>query len=197
MWFTAFLIPIYFLIHGKSKSVFDTRLLSCTTTIPFHHPEITLILFIAFALIPVILTILLNIFTLVYNFIFCTTHNTSNLNGLVTVLVICWVFIISWIPYVIRTIMTIRRSNLPLWFYTIQCNLNILSLAPNPFVYTATNHSFRKFCYRKLRSFSRSNLKYQLSEFGNKISTPRFCGNRNHPPIKLSLFVNCINEVSI
>ena len=148
-WLAAATAPAIFVLSNKSTAIFDVRTLACVTDVARHHRIIVLASLIFFGIIPVTLTILFNVYLLVCAFTMKRRGKTFNTNAIVTVSLICWVFILSWMPYIVRALMALSRP-LPSWFYIVQYKLNILSLTLNPIIYTFTNRKFRIFIQRRL-----------------------------------------------
>ncbi|XP_063686084.1 galanin receptor 2a-like [Bolinopsis microptera] len=178
MWLAAMTFPVIFVTANKSRAIFDVRTLACSTNIGFHHRYLALAALFFFGILPVALTIILNLYTLACAF--WITHSTSpaktyNKQALITVNAICWIFVLSWVPYIIRAIMATLSIPLPLWFYTMQYNLNIISLTFNPIVYTITNRRFRRFILRRISRIVSSQLPLSLRSAGkmNVITTPK------------------------
>ena len=69
--------------------------------------------------------------------------HTANINALITVGCVCWMFIISWIPYTVRILAQGQSVILPKWFYIFQAHVLRLNVVMNPIIYTCTNRSFK------------------------------------------------------
>lgn len=156
MWLAALVNPAVFVFANKSMAIFDVRTLACVTNVAMHHRLLVFVALFLFGIIPVAMTILLNLHTLWT--VICVIPNTTSTNtttrrynrqALLTVNAICWVFVLSWAPYIVRAIMAAMGIKLPLWFYTLQYSLNILSLTLNPVIYSITNRRFRTFLLRR------------------------------------------------
>ena len=118
------------------------------------------------AVIPFVVTIVLNIYALVHTFIFNYKNKRirragNNTTAIITISSICWLFVLSWIPYIVHVYMTIIRKEISHWFYLCQYNVNILSLSLNPLIYTLTNRRLRRFMkQRVVMSKRRLRVKY-------------------------------------
>ncbi|KAL5266576.1 hypothetical protein ACHWQZ_G003825 [Mnemiopsis leidyi] len=159
MWLTAMIFPVIFVVANRSTAIFDVRTLACTTNVGLHHRHLALSALFLFGIIPVTLTINLNLYILACAFWITPASPSAsarkyNRQALITVNAICWIFVLSWVPYVVRAILTLISIPLPLWFYTMQYNLNIISLTFNPIVYTITNRKFRRFLARRIARLS-------------------------------------------
>ena len=160
IWLLALINPIFFVSANKSMAIFDVRTLGCVTNVGKHHLKLVIAFSFFFGILPVITTILFNLLTLARAF-WITSSQTPpkkvhNKQALVTVSAICWVFVLSWMPYLVRIMtMLLSSKGLPPWFYTLQYNLNILSLTLNPIIYTLTNRKFRKFLNRRGMRFKK------------------------------------------
>ena len=69
--------------------------------------------------------------------------NTANINAVITVGCVCWMFIISWIPYTVRILAQGQSVILPKWFYIFQAHVLRLNVVMNPIIYTCTNRSLK------------------------------------------------------
>ena len=166
IWLVAMLFPITFLAANKSSAVFDVRTLACTTNVGLHHRYLALSALFLFGILPVTLTIIFNLYTLACAFWITPTKSPSrsyNRQALVTVNAICWIFVLSWVPYLVRAISAVLSRPLPYWFYTMQYNLNIISLTFNPLVYTITNRKFRRFLSRRILRVNDISIKSRRS----------------------------------
>lgn len=150
MWILATSFLIVFVTDNKSLAIFDVRTLACTTNVGLHHRYLVLPALFFFGILPVTLTIILNLLTLGRALRVTSPAGTYNKQALMTVNAICFIFVLTWVPYLIRAIMAALSLTLPLWFYTMQYNLNIISLTLNPIVYSITNRKFRRFLSRRL-----------------------------------------------
>ena len=157
MWLAAMIFPVIFVAANQSTAIFDVRTLACTTNVGLHHRHLALSALFLFGIVPVTLTINLNLYILACAIWITPTSpsaRTYNKQALITVNAICWIFVLSWVPYVVRAVMTLMSLPLPLWFYTMQYNLNIISLTFNPIVYSITNRKFRRFLSRRIARLS-------------------------------------------
>ena len=64
IWGSAVLLPAVFICSNKTTAVFDVRTLGCVTNVATSHPTLTLIGLFVFGIVPVLLTITLNLYTL-------------------------------------------------------------------------------------------------------------------------------------
>ena len=156
MWGVAIINPVIFIASGKSNAVYDPRNFSCVTDVVLNHKLLVFSSLLLLAIVPMIITIILNCYSLAYVFFFnhnrcCSSHSTA----MITVSSICWVFIMSWIPYIVRVGASITHQELPGWFVIVQHDFNILSVTLNPVIYTITDRRFRMFIKRRLMRLKR------------------------------------------
>ena len=177
MWMVAAFFVIVFVTDSKCLAIFDVRNLACTTNVGLHHRYLVLPALFFFGILPVTLTIIFNLLTLgrALSVTPSSPARTYNKQALITVNVICFIFVLTWVPFIIRATMAALSLTLPLWFYTMQYNLNIVSLALNPIVYSITNRKFRRFLFRRLTN---TWINIARSMAITRISTPT-CRNSN------------------
>ena len=114
--------------------------------------------------------------------------------ALVTITIICWTFVISWLPFVIKVILTSAMDTVPPWIYVFQIEMLGLNVTLNPVIYTLTNRRFRDFLVRTVfrrrtkpehylnRSFSGNRelngLHQRLSVFSNSSPSPNISARK-------------------
>ena len=112
--------------------------------------------------------------------------------AVVTITIICWTFVISWLPFVIRVILASATDAVPAWLYVVQIEMLGLNVTLNPVIYTVTNRRFRDFLLKTIfrrrtkpqhylnRSFSGNrelNQIHRMSAFSNSTSSPNMKRN--------------------
>ena len=112
--------------------------------------------------------------------------------ALVTITVICWTFVISWLPFVIKVILTSAMDTVPEWIYVVQIEMLGLNVTLNPVIYTVTNRRFRDYLVKTIfrrrrkpgqylnRSFSGNrdlNVMHRLSVFSSSSPSPNLSRN--------------------
>ena len=104
------------------------------------------IAYYVYVLIPSILMIITNIWILVVAAKFAKSRTGEPLpskSAVVTVSLICWVYVASYLPIFIRRVM-----DTPPWFIYFSMYALSVSFVANPIIYTATNNRFRCFVKR-------------------------------------------------
>ena len=156
IWIVSSINPAIFILSGKNIAIYDSQFFSCVTNVVHNHRAIVLLSLVALAIIPMITTIILNLCCLGFTFIFNRKRSAvANKTAITTVSAICFIFIISWIPYIIRVTAAITLIKLPSWFHNTQQNFNMLSVTLNPVVYTIIDRRFRRFVIRRFLKFKR------------------------------------------
>ena len=157
IWVVSSVNPAIFVLSRQNVAIYNAQFFSCVTDVVYNHRAIVLFSLVALAIIPMITTIILNLCCLGVTFIFNKSRSaTHNKTAITTVSAICVVFIISWIPYIIRVTAAIMLIKLPSWFQVTQQNFNMLSVTLNPLVYTIIDRRFRRFVVRRLLKFKRN-----------------------------------------
>ena len=64
IWISACVSPVVFMSANKSQAIFDIRTLGCVTNVALHHKSLVLFVLFAFGIIPVLLTVMFNLYTL-------------------------------------------------------------------------------------------------------------------------------------
>ena len=64
--------------------------------------------------------------------------------AVLTVTCVCWLFLISWVPWIIKIFFRSYGSNLPVWYSIFQQHVLTLNVVLNPVIYTLTNQSFKE-----------------------------------------------------
>ena len=154
IWIVSIGTSLVLMFLKGAIAYFEPRILSCVTNISVIHKMISIILFLLFAMLPFTLTIILNMYCLFYacryKCLRTTTNYRGNMNAILTVNAVCVLFITSWIPYIVRVFLTVSGVVLPPWFFILQYNLNIISLALNPVIYSVINRKFRRFILKRM-----------------------------------------------
>ena len=70
-------------------------------------------------------------------------EDDGNMRAVITVNIVCWLFLFSWSPYVVRIVCDASSVPLPIWFFIFQAHFLSLNIVFNPIIYTLTNKSFR------------------------------------------------------
>ena len=142
-------IPSLSIIFSNSTIYYDPYHCSCNNSGKSENDYFTFILAFVFLGIPVLLIIICNIKILIIAVQYKRKMfrergaSSSNINALVTVTCICWVFIISWIPYAVRVMAETQSAQLPKWFFIFQAHVLRLNVVMNPIIYTCTIRSFK------------------------------------------------------
>ena len=77
--------------------------------------------------------------------------DTSNMTAVLTVTCVCWLFMISWLPWIIVILCeSYYGVDLPIWFSIFQQHLLGFNVVFNPVIYTLTNKSFKAVLKKKV-----------------------------------------------
>ena len=142
-------IPTMYGILSSSTVYYDPYMLSCTSTSYNDGGYIMFIFTIIFLGIPMLVIIICNTKILIIaiqqkrRLRQERALHKANINALITVGCVCWMFIISWIPYTVRILAQGQSVILPKWFYIFQTHVLRLNVVMNPIIYTCTNRSFK------------------------------------------------------
>ena len=148
LWFMAS-IPTLYAILSNSTVYYDPYVFSCVSSGYSEDGFIVFILAFIFLGIPILLIIICNIKILIIAVQYKKKMSRerglscSNINALITVTCVCWVFIVSWIPYAVRILAEAQSTDLPKWFFIFQPHVLRLNVVMNPIIYTCTNRSFK------------------------------------------------------
>ena len=161
------LIPTIFAILSNSNVYYEPVVFSCVSSAYPKNEYILFILILILLGVPFILIVFCNIKILIITVQYKKKMsrergvNYRSINALKTVTCVCWVFIMSWIPYAVRILAKAQSVQLPKWFFIFQQHVFRLNVVLNPMIYTSTNRSF-KACVQEhvLGIFFKSQLKH-------------------------------------
>jgi hypothetical protein len=71
------------------------------------------------------------------------SEDDGNMRAVLTVTCVCWLFMISWLPWMIRILCGSWSISLPDWYFIFQAHVLTLNVVFNPIIYTFTCKSFK------------------------------------------------------
>jgi hypothetical protein len=72
------------------------------------------------------------------------SQDDGNMRAVLTVTCVCWLFIFSWLPWLIKVLCGSSDVDLPDWYFIFQAHILTLNVVFNPIIYTYTCKSFRE-----------------------------------------------------
>ena len=69
----------------------------------------------------------------------------SEQSTFITISMVCWLFVCSYLPTIVLTIFIATKYTPPNWYYPFTVAFLTINIEANPFVYGATNKSFREY----------------------------------------------------
>ena len=152
LWIISCIMPLTSLLL-ESIIFYDPGEMSCTSTL-YATPNFGLyILFFLLFLLPMCVIFISNIAMLVVSIKYRRRMAEITSSGeernmaavtLLTVTCVCWLFLISWLPWIIKIFFRAYGSNLPVWYSIFQQHVLTLNVVLNPVIYTLTNQSFKE-----------------------------------------------------
>ena len=77
--------------------------------------------------------------------------STTNQSTFITISLVCWVFVLSYLPTILIACFIGAHFKPPGWFSVLCVSVLSLNIAANPLVYTATNKSFRESVFPRMK----------------------------------------------
>ena len=147
-------VPSLRFTFSDSFAFFQPRALLCTGTYYYDERYLlqSLILMVAFSTLPLILIIAVNIYIIA---VVKINSATSKTRSLITIGIVCWVYILSYTPFYLDVILSQAGAFKvsPVWFdFLSNCALELNSIA-NPIIYFFTNRRFKSYCLSYVRIF--------------------------------------------
>ena len=148
------LTPAVISVSTSSTVYYEPKKLSCTSS-AYTSPSTFIIVALGLGIligVPMICILVSNTFMLVASIRYKrrstrmrsgTGEDDGNMKAVVTVNVVCWLFIFSWSPFVVRILCDATGVPLPVWFFIFQAHFLSLNIVLNPIIYILTNRSFR------------------------------------------------------
>lgn len=149
LWIISSIMPLtsYFL---ESVIFYEPTEMSCSSTV-YDMPDYGLLaLFFLLFLLPMCTILISNIVMLIVSVRYRRRMSESsgsvedrNMTAVMTVTCVCWLFLVSWLPYIFKIFCRTYSVDLPIGFFIFQAQFFALNLALNPVIYTLTNKSFK------------------------------------------------------
>ena len=154
LWMISCIMPLtsFFL---ESVIFYEPTEMSCSSSV-YGIPDYGLLaLFFPLFILPMCIILISNVFMLVVSIQYQRRMSESsgedgNMTAVLTVTCVCWLFLISWIPYIVKIFCRTYGTNLPIWFFIFQAHFLSLNLVLNPIIYTLTNKSFKTVVKKKV-----------------------------------------------
>lgn len=123
------------------------------------HRVVVYILMTCFSVVPMVMIIIANIVML-----YIATesrrrhdgHSTPSNKAILTITSVCTLFLISWVPWMVRVGLGLDGVTVGSWYNIFQFDSNLLSCTCNPFIYTIICSPFRQYISHKFSIFKQS-----------------------------------------
>ena len=166
IWITALIPALSSLIAG-SVVYYEPANLACVSSIRTSTSTSVIVFALLFLLmgVPLFCILASNVYMLFVSIRYnrksrarsSSAEDDNNMKAVLMVSLVCWLFLFSWSPYMVKVVCDAFGVDLPLWFFIFQAHFLSLNLVFNPIIYTFTNRSFReaikKRMFRALGSF--------------------------------------------
>jgi hypothetical protein len=113
-----------------------------------------------------------------------------HIRSIITVNLICWAFLVSYVPIFVMIVLKSSGRTVPIWFGLFQTYAKSVHVVINPFIYVATNTRFRHFVLSKLRGREEERSEDTIGQEGDALcdqnqpsSSPQLTP---HPPSRPS-----------
>lgn len=147
LWVFSLLIMSLAPVLYGAHTTYAPRGLTCSLT-PYVSITLNMITFVIFFCVPMVTIVGANIVILVLVYSTKTRADRKPYNmrkASLTISVLCWVYIVSYIPSAMFVVLYLAGCEMPVWAYiTTQYALG-LNVIANPVVYTMTNRRFAEF----------------------------------------------------
>ena len=149
-------VPVFYWMSVKASAFYLSRGMICWTSNHLPHSpsymstKIFTVIFIAAPMITVFLANIKLVHSLVLHTLRARQPIFPHLKPVVTVSLICWALLVSYIPIFILIILKTTSTPIPSWFNLFQVYAKGFHVVLNPFIYVATNARFRNFVTRRL-----------------------------------------------
>lgn len=151
IWITALLPSAASLLAG-SVVYYEPANLACVSSIRTSSSGLVIALLSLLMGVPIVSILLSNVYLLLALFHYkrrCkarsnSVEDVSSRKAVLMVCLVCWVFLFSWSPYVVKVICDAFKVDLPRWFFIFQAHFLSLNIVSNPIIYTITNTSIRE-----------------------------------------------------
>ena len=150
IWLSTF-VPVVFWIGSKAESFFFTRGLICwssnhlPTSSTYLSTKIFTVFYVAIPMITVFIANIKIMYTIILHTLKAGRSIVHHLRTLLTVNLICWALLISYLPVFILIILKSTGTAVPNWFTLFQIYAKSIHVVLNPFIYVATNARFRRY----------------------------------------------------
>ena len=157
IWLATFL-PVVFWIASKAEAFFFSRGLICWSTnhLPssptYLSTKIFSVFYVAIPMVTVFLTNVKLMHTIIQHSLRAGSSITIHLRTLLTVNLICFTLLISYLPVFILIILKSTGTHVPTWFTLFQIYAKSIHVVVNPFIYCVTNTRFRGYVARLFHS---------------------------------------------
>lgn len=150
IWFLVPVPVIYWSLAG-AYATYSPKLLICTSS--NHSPKDSLytstkvftVIFVAVPMVMVFVTSLKIMHTICVHTWSVGASMMPHIRSVVTVNLICWAFLVSYVPIFALIILKSSEVTVPVWFGLFQVYAKSVHVVLNPFIYVATNRKFRHF----------------------------------------------------
>ena len=149
LWMIACIMPLtsFFL---ESVIFYEPKEMSCSSSL-YDTPNIGLYtLFFLLFVLPLCTIFISNIVMLIVSVRYrrrmverSGSGEDINMRAVLTVTCVCWLFLISWLPWIVKIFYKSYGAELPAWYFIFQAHVLTLNVILNPVIYTLTNRSFQ------------------------------------------------------
>ena len=151
LWLFSILIMSVAPVLYGTHTTYSAAGLTCSF-VQYKSAVLTMITFVIFFCVPMVTIVGANIVILA-KFVRSSRDRDDRIQGkpkstrkaTVTISLICWIYIISYIPSALLVVLYMMKVQLPRWSYVSTQYALALNVIANPIIYTMTNRRFADF----------------------------------------------------
>ena len=145
IWSVAVVVPATTFVINRAKSNFYSDLGVCVSSVVLEKPILFIVNVVLLTLLPLVLITLTN-FAICFIAINHSTRRDEVRSSITLTCLLSGFFIVSWLPYVVRTIYAYSVNSLvPQELELLAYNCVSINSFVNPILYSFTNPTFRKY----------------------------------------------------
>ena len=190
IWFTV-TIPVLYWAAAGAYATYSPAILVCTSS--NHMPtaghtlytstKVFTVIFVAMPMIIVFFTSVKIMHTICVHTLSVGVSLMPHIRSIITVNLICWAFLVSYVPIFIMIVLKSSGQFVPIWFGLFQTYAKSVHVVINPFIYVATNSRFRHFVLSKLRREGEERSVDTVGQEGHPLYDPNRSSSTPQPPL--------------
>ncbi|KAL5255567.1 hypothetical protein ACHWQZ_G010964 [Mnemiopsis leidyi] len=189
IWFVVTIPVLYWAIAG-AYATYSPMIYICTSSnhIPtagttlYNSTKVFTVVFVAVPMVIVFFTSVKIMHTICVHTLSVGVSLMPHIRSIITVNLICWAFLVSYVPIFVMIVLKSTGQYVPLWFGLFQTYAKSVHVIINPFIYVATNSRFRHFVLNKLRRREEERSVDTVGQEGHPLYDPNQSTSTPHAP---------------